>query len=51
MDQGNPIAKDMFVRAREAFFGVAKAPPKPSAPLAERLIPRNEPRVTKAHRI
>jgi hypothetical protein len=43
MKQANPMAEDMFEKAREAFFGAAKTLPKPSASSAEFLKPRNEP--------
>lgn len=39
----NPVAEDMFERAREAFFGTANNIPKPSASSAELLKPRSEP--------
>ena len=44
MKQANPMAEDMFEKAREAFFGIVKTSPKPSASSAEFLKPRNEPR-------
>jgi hypothetical protein len=43
MKQANPMAEDMFEKAREAFFGNAKTSTKPSASSAEFLKPRNEP--------
>jgi hypothetical protein len=43
MKQANPTGEDMFEKAREAFFGTVKTPPKPSALPAEFLKPRNEP--------
>jgi hypothetical protein len=43
MKQSNPMAEDMFEKAREAFFGTAKTSPKPNASLAEFLKPRDEP--------
>jgi hypothetical protein len=42
MKQADPMAEDMFEKAREAFFGTAKTSPRPSAPLAEHLKPPNE---------
>jgi hypothetical protein len=43
MKQTSPMAKDMFEKAREAFFGTAKASAKPSVSSAESLKPRNDP--------
>ena len=43
MKPGNPMGEDMFERAREAFFGTAKSPPKPITSSTEFLKPRNEP--------
>jgi hypothetical protein len=42
MKQEDPMKEDMFEKAREAFFGTVKTPPKPSAFPAEFLKPRNE---------
>jgi hypothetical protein len=39
----NPMAEDMFEKARGAFFGTAKTSPNPSASSAEPLKPQNEP--------
>jgi hypothetical protein len=41
--QTNPMAEDMYEKARGAFFGTAKTSPKPSASSAELLRVQNEP--------
>jgi hypothetical protein len=43
MKQASTMAEDMFEKAREAFFGTAKARAKPSVSSAESLKPRNDP--------
>jgi hypothetical protein len=47
MERANPMAEDMFEKARKAFFGTGKTTPNLSASPAEFLKPRNEPRATK----
>ena len=43
MKQANPMAEDMFEKAREAFFGIVKKSPEPSAVSTDIPInPRNE---------
>jgi hypothetical protein len=42
MKEANPMAEDMFEKAREAFFGTSETSPKPSASSAEFLKLRNE---------
>jgi hypothetical protein len=44
MEHVNPVAEDVFERAREAFFGPANNTPRPSAPSPQFLEPRSEPR-------
>lgn len=43
MKQTDPMAEDMFEKARAAFFGTAKTSPRPSASSADSLKPRNDP--------
>ena len=42
MKKENPVAEDMFEKAREAFFGITETSPKSSASSDEFLKPRNE---------
>jgi hypothetical protein len=42
MKQAEPVAEDMFEKARKAFFGTAKTSPKPNGSSDEHLKPRNE---------
>lgn len=48
MKQTDPMAEDLFEKARAAFFGTAKTSPRPSASSAEPLKPRNDPRPPKS---
>jgi hypothetical protein len=42
MKKENPVAEDMFEKAREVFFGITETSPKSSASSDEFLKPRNE---------
>jgi hypothetical protein len=48
MKPENPRTKDMFEKAREAFFETAKKSPKPSDSSAESLKPQSEPAAKKS---
>jgi hypothetical protein len=43
MKQTNPMAEDMFEKAREAFFATSTTRPKPNASPATLVDPPNEP--------
>ena len=47
MTKRNPIAEDMFEKARRAFFGTAKTSPERSDTSAEFLNPEEEHRSKK----
>ena len=42
MKKENPVAEDMFEKAREAFFGITETSPKSSAFSDEFLKPPND---------
>jgi len=44
MKQADPVAEDMFEKARKAFFGTANVIPRANASAAESLAPTANPR-------